>query len=545
MKYIGIDIDSYSVKIAEVSPNSTSGELTKYTEFKISQDPNANNRLEVIDILRNFTSKFNPGETHFIVGIDQSYVTHRHLTFPFKERYNIQKSLAFELEDSIPLSLDNGVFEAKITSYEPEQTNVLASATSKEHVIQTLELCKDAGFDPYIISTRALAFSNIFENWVDPPIEKSTSDVENRNSQAHIILNIGYEDTMLLMYVDDDLTCIRSFSWGVRYIAEDLAIKYQIPLSESLKELKAQGYILVNKDDATSDQIVFSETLQKSIDKFAHDLTLTFLELKSKFNLDIEKCSLAGGAAYIKNIGPYFTQKLEVTSNSIKTSLNQVANKAATYSSVTGSVALGLAIEGLKKPRNPAINFLKGEFAKKNESFELFWQKWNFSLKVATACFALLVVFGFLREQMALTISEESELVLKDQAKSVAGISGRRAVKQTKKYIHNQELRAKNIKEFEQLSQVTSALDIIKDLSSKLPSKKQLTLDVRRLNIKNTQVTISGLVNRTDSLKILKDVLKQYALKNKITSLNSRLLAPSGKKSFSYKFSVSRKKGHL
>ena len=112
MKIFGVDLGTYSVKVAEMDVTARGYVLSGFHEFALSLDPQKDKSLEVIEALRKLSAASDPSNTKWVLGVSQSNVSVHFNRFPFKERQKILKSLAFELEDEIPLDIDETIFDA-------------------------------------------------------------------------------------------------------------------------------------------------------------------------------------------------------------------------------------------------------------------------------------------------------------------------------------------------------------------------------------------------------------------------------------------------
>ena len=104
------------------------------------------------------------------------------------------------------------------------------------------------------------------------------------------------------------------------------------------------------------------------------------LELQSEMNLQWSKASLTGGGSQLKNLGAFLTQALQIPCNRYR----QFEHLATSFEhsphlELVSTVAVGLAAEALRRPRNPATNFLKGEFAQQSRFFESLWENWGYT----------------------------------------------------------------------------------------------------------------------------------------------------------------------
>src|SRR4051794_13666446 len=166
---VGIDIGTSSVKLAEITIGSKSHRLTRYTEFPLKLDPNYDPKIEILDILRQIAEHYESMEAQFVVGIKQQNVILRPIEFPFRERHKIQKSLPFELEDDLPISQADCVFDFKAIRYQGTGVKGLGVVTLTNRVAALLGQVQEAGIDPSLVSVEGLAYANFFEAWDDIP----------------------------------------------------------------------------------------------------------------------------------------------------------------------------------------------------------------------------------------------------------------------------------------------------------------------------------------------------------------------------------------
>ncbi len=547
MRSIGIDIGSSSIKVVEVLSTKKGFQVTQCFEKSLGLNPAHDSEIEIIEFLRELSAKFDPAQTRYCLCLRQDQVSLRHKVFPFNDRLKIFKSLPFELEEEIPFSGDNSIFDAKIIRTIGPTAEVLACVAPKHHVRTLLQRCADAGISPAIVSVEGTAFANIYERWDDaPPTLPAEVALQDKQTKAerniHLILNIGHTRTLVCAFEDKSLIGVRTILWGAKNVADAVARKYEIPYLDAMKETQTKAFILTNKQGATFDQITFSETIAKAVREMVRDLQLSILEFKSEFNATISQVGLTGGTSGIKNLGPFLTQQLELPVN--KTfPLDLIPNvlfERNTKNDTIYGLALGLAIEGLKKPRNPAINFLRNEFAKQNNSMRNLWDKWGPSARIGVA--ALVIFFGYslLRESFSMTLAEKADEALRTQAKNVAKLSATKATDSNiKKYIRENKKRASDLKTLANVASMNSAMDILKKINDTTPAKNILTLDVKSVQIKDSEVSISGYVNSVNEANALRLSLVNIAADGKVTS-QPTTMAASGKTSFLFNFKVDR-----
>jgi len=205
-----------------------------------------------------------------------------------------------------------------------------------------------------------------------------------------------------------------------------------------------------------------------------------------------------------------------------------------------------LALEGVKRPRNPAVNLRKDEFALENESLKRFWQTWHLPIQIGVAMFALFFVFAVVRDSMAGGLNERADDHVSEMAKKVAGLKGASA-SQTgiESYISKQTKLIKDREALSKAENVNSAMDVLAKIAGKVPVIKPpragAGLNVSHLTIENEDVTIEGHVDQAN-LKLLESALNEIAKPK--TFKPGKAAAPGAGTGvpFAYSFKVERTK---
>ncbi len=549
MKSVGIDIGTSSIKVVEVTSNNKGIQVSQFTEHPLNTNPAFDPEIEILEFLRGLVSVYDQATTRFTFSLRQEQVSVRNKTFPFSDRQKILKSLPFELEEDLPFSNETAIFDAKIVRTMGGSAEVLACAAPKNRVAAAIQKMADTGLNISILSAEGIAFANCFENWNSPPPALPAMAVEMDmepsapERRIQITVNIGHTRTLVCAFENSLLIGVRSILWGGKNIADSIARRYEIPYVEALKEMQTKAFILPSKEGASYDQIVFSDTIAAQVKELARELKISILEFKSEFNGTVESVGLTGGTSQILNLHAFLTQQLELPVNKTLTLTNFSSlsfERTTRIDSVIG-VALGLAIEGLKKPRNPALNFMKGEFALENTFFRVFWEKWGTTVQVAAAAFVVFFVYSLVRENVAMSLSDRTAENLKDKAKTVAHLGNKSQNESgVKKYIRDQKKRATELRTLSSLAHMNSALDVMKKVNDAIPGKGVVTVDVHTLDIKEDHVKIEGVVQDAKQFSVLENTLANIAV-GKVTRVSPSMV-PKRKPGvpFAFSFQVDR-----
>lgn len=547
MKTVGIDIGSNQIKVVEINSTPRGFQIANYHVLQLKHGGPQDVDLEVIEFLRGIVSKMDLEQTKFVLGIRQDKVAVRFRTFPFTEKNKISKTLPLDLEDELPFSVDNSVLDFKMIRTRGSEAEILACATPRHNVEKLVSFFNDVGADLDILCPEGVAFANLIENFDAPiPVEPSLpTDLNEANAkrEVEVVLHLGHNRTLVCAFEKQRLVSVRSLFWGGQNISQAIATKYQLPLPEAQKEMELKAFILNSKQQASFEAKVFSDTISQAVREMTRDLQLSLLEIKTELQCEIKNLQTSGGLSQIQGLGGFLTQMLELPVNKIKLweRFGTTLFEKSEALEAKLSVALGLALEGLKKPRNPALNFLRGDFSNKPSRFSTFWEDYGVSVAWGGALIVALIVWANLRAGYAENLALASNEAMKTQAKNVAKLSVRNAnEKGIKKYISEKRKVSVEMESVSKLMKVTSAFDVLKRVSEMSPASNQLRLDVRRFHIQEQRVWMEGFVRSPLESTLLQNSLKALALDGKITKQNPSIRGPADKTVFAFTFNIDR-----
>jgi general secretion pathway protein L len=546
MKCLGVDIGSSSIKIAEVEGSGRSVSLTQIWEIGLSTDPTKDQALEVIEKLRAFSGQYPGKDVRWVIAVPQNSVSTRLKRFPFLERSKILKSLPFELEEEIPFDASETIFDARVVETFANGSDVLAIACPNGPIEQALQLAKDGGFEAEIISVEGLALSNILDAWWStPPHSSVAAPIDNETSRtndvraAHAILQIGHTRTNIVVFRDNHIVAVRSIQWGGHDVALALEATFKIPYIEATKVLQTKSFVLLNIEGASRDQVAMHKAVSEAAIPLIRELRLTLLDLRSSAGADLRDLRLTGAASQIQNLAPWLSQALEVSVNPLdyfgalaaSGKMNVRVSRTPELENASAT-AIGLALEGMRKPRNPAINLRKGPFAQSNESVRLFWETWKSTLQIAAVIFVILCAYTLTRESLTLQLAERSDETLAQAAKNSAGLKGSQASADgITKYIRNESRSIQNRETLARLDTYIPAMEFVAKLAEKmpvqLPPRAGRGLDVDRLTIENDDLTIEGRTQGADILVSVKRELQSIAKAGTLKEVKPTSLRPN------------------
>ncbi len=553
MKAIGIDLGEDSVKIVELVQNKKNLTIQSIFEKKLSAQSSQHDRdIESIEFLRSLFSKIDPTQVTFVMAIRQEKATIRKKVFPFSDRVKIQKSLSFEMEEDIPFDPDSCIFDFKTIQYIGNSSETLAIAIPKTHIERIISLAKDFGIDLKIVTLEGFAFSNLIEDWwTAPPMSQDSllnvADGEIKTQKtSEIFLNIGHKKTLLCAKINNRVVFTRSLMWGADFIIQDLVKRYQLPYVEAQKMLQSTAALSLNKTQLNFDEANVAALIEKSLRDLVRDLQMSFLEIESELNASIAAVYFTGGFSQLPNLGAYLTQQLEVACNPVNLIGNYITtpiNTSIPENKIIAQfgTALGIAIEAFKKPKNPSLQFLKGDFLNQNSFLKAFWNDWGKLLQVSAAALVILFLWAHLRESFTFDLNDKGTEAISSKAKSVAKLPRKQAnEKGVKKYITDHKKLDQEMKALNRVANMTSAMDVLKKMSDSSPDKTEIKIDVTHLSIVDDAVKISGYANSPREISLLTTKLTALSSDNKVTAEPTTLSAVADRVAFSLSFKTDR-----
>ena len=521
MRSVGIDIGSYSIKVAEVESTTHNYRVVDYIELPLTQDLSVDKKILIIDALRKVASHYRDRHVSFVMAVKQECVSVRYKSFPFKERHKIVKSLPFQLVDEVPFDHTDAVYEAKFVGSIGKITEVLAFICLKSHVKDILALATDAGIHPHIITAQGVAIANLLSIWNEPPPELMSSlyalDEDDLSAlkprDVKGVLEIGHSRTLFSTYVDKNLVQTRSLYFGGMHIIKKLAKKYEVSETEALKILKEKGFVLApgTEEEATNDQRVFSDTIASCLTELIVPLKRTLFSLLNQQKMHFSQIYLLGGVSGLLNLDKYLSNKLDVPCQ-----LFPSYSQSAHIPENTSAMAIGLAIEGLRRPRNPFVNFRKNELALQDKSFDKLWKAYGHTFKLAVATILVFFFYTMIRGNLTDELSLAGYDALTQQANS-PGFNLKKATPvRIQKFIRDKRRDIKNKQDLVDMTKIPSALDTMARITRQFPKKNQGPVEVRRLLIQNDKVQVEGEMSDKRQKTIIENSLKTIAQKSRV-----------------------------
>ncbi len=534
MIFIGIDLSVFAFKAVAIKTTGRSFTVldTHFFSFPSSADKEKRDLL-IVGHLKTLKDLYKNQEVKYIFCFPQNEISTCRLTFPFKERYKITKSLPFEMEDQSLFDYKKLISDFKIIKSTENKTDILVFSLFREKILNLLHQMESVGIEPFIFTCSASAFANLFEEKREARFLSKKQDTPEKTSQdttsssatqktpCEIYLKLGHAYSVAFVFNNNCLHNVYHFEWGVSYCIKRIALKYEISFSAAQDQFCEKAFVLTSKRGYTGSQIAFSGLIQEEFEHLIHKVNLLFLQLDGEINWQCKKIIICGGGAQVRNLQAFLSLKWNIPVVRAEQAISFASwnfrnNEQHQNNFIT---ALGAAMEGLKGIRRPAINFLREEFAVKFNLSGLLSTRGRQLLVTGGVCFLLFFCYTYIRDRQSQKLSTHIHQVFEKNARRI--MQFRRGLVTSSKvssFLNKKKHLIKNTQLTSVLSGIPSALDSMKDISIVIRKKPSWNLKIKTLVVKNKNIQISGAISNS-YLKKLENNLQVVAQKGTFKSL--------------------------
>lgn len=498
---LGIDVGSFSIKIAEVERSFNTYELVRFYERKIQYNELLKPEESIAVTLQGMIDDFGLRWDQIICGYPGQKISSRLLTLPFGNLRKIDQTIEFELEGFIPFDLENLVIDYHLLSTTKESSDVLVFYTLKEDFANWLKLFQSSQMDPKVITVEASEFLNLVYLGMVPP--------EN----PYVIIDIGHSKTNVTLCKGKVLHFVRSIPFGGKNITERIRKKLDLPFEEAERLKIEVGSLPLEGSEESYDHLSgqVSAAMKEAIQEWLLSLKQVLFAYKEQESEPLGGVYLCGGSSRIPNLDRTLSVHLKQNVTHIDptsfhfTHLGPVSSHRATMAQ-----GLALALRGVAARKMPSLNLRQGEFAYKGDMEQLGGTLRHVGIALGLILLMGLTYFGIDYFVLSKQVSQFNEQITKmvrdslgeDAPKTLSSPGS--ALKLIKSKKSSSEKRVQDILGIEGVS----VLQILKDISQKVPGREDIRLDIEELSLKGDRVSLKGIADSFIAVDKIKAALE-------------------------------------
>jgi type IV pilus assembly protein PilM len=286
---VGVDIGSYSIKIASIRKEATGNVLSAYNIKRLPLGEKAFKLEQAVD---EAFKEIDIRPERVNLSISGANVIVRFINLPKMNRDQLENALTFEADKYIPFDVNEVVMDFIILGDAPEpgQMRVLLAAARKESVEAKVKLVEKIGITVNIMDIDSFAMFNSFT--------EANSALED-NGKA--LINLGHSQTNVLISVGKLPCFMRQIQIGGKDITEALAKNAGVAF-EKAEEMKLRA------DEADKEKI--NQATAAVMEDLIREIQLSFGYFDNRFGKSVAEIYCSGGNVYQQGVIEHLSEKV-------------------------------------------------------------------------------------------------------------------------------------------------------------------------------------------------------------------------------------------
>ncbi|MCY4321255.1 MAG: hypothetical protein OXC37_02465 [Bdellovibrionaceae bacterium] len=498
---IGFYISKDSLNVAELSFSDKGPEILSANNL-FFKDPESEEEKHILlsKEIKRIEEQYKGKNIRLCYAISQSLVSSFFVEFPFKEKFKILKTLPFEVEDKTPFQSDKVYFDARICRLLDNKSSVLVFVTPEENIKEFVTFTKPLKRNIHLLSCSSSALANLLETW-NVPLSKA----QNLN-KGELFVYLGVENSLALFYKEGFLNHVFVLNWGCHGIIEEMQKSYKLTIEKAYEEFFSKAFVLTQVKGFTKEQVFFSNLIKKHIKTLAPELKLFKVSLETQLSESFSKIVIFGRGSMIQNLSSVLTEELDLPVSKLK-KFSPFPNFDLQQKPLS-DIALGLALEGLKKSPYTGLNFLQST---KKSSFFLYPKKWKKTILVSLFCFVIFSIYAFIRQFESSLLSQKIDEVFKSYGQKIAYLKPSSiSIESLENFLSAKKEEKEDEKIVKEELEFKQPIDYLEQIVQKTGPAEQWGLRLQYLKIRDRKVEMRGLIEKS-SLEKFKKLLQSLS----------------------------------
>lgn len=512
-RMFAVDLGAWSVKLVIASPGLRGAMLLHVVERTVPPgDEPAEQRA--VAVLGQLISELRlKGETGYI-GVYGDQVFTQVIEFPFKNlrRSELDKAVGGELEGVVPLDLEDMVYTFEPLPLPPptgpipevrgrvappaEGMRVLSYAMARDRAQHLIDLGKTAGYEPRGVLACGGAAAKLVAH---------TPSLMQAPDGAVAVIDIGHERTDVIVVSNNKAVFSRSIARAGKQVTEAIARHWNLPFHDAERAKHSDGFVASNAEPATSDAWVrIHQVTIQELQPFARDVRQTLAACRAKTGFHATAAIVVGGGSRLRGMAAFLTEQLGVpawrlTADDCAVLAGpRLGADSATLPMDSAAMTVGMAYDAAGG--RPQFDLRSGALSVKMDlsflrakAVPLGAAVLAIAASAAASAYADLYRVRKSEKILAKRLADESATYFNGESKTADQILSTTAGGAAAALSPMPKL---------------SAYDILLEISSKVPPKDKITLDIDRLDIGDQKIDMDGTVKTPEELDLLVSELK-------------------------------------
>lgn len=337
---VGLDIGSYSIKLAKISHYKDEFHLDavgiKELKAGVILNGEVKEKDELIDAITTLINQCDPSIVDVVISMSGQGILSDKFNFQIDPNDNVEETILWEAGQRSPFDVDDITLDYKILRQIPEKDEIeVLLVAVKNHIMQEyIDLLYEAGLRPLIVDVDSFAINNCY----------SLESMADTHDNTIALINVGHSLTNITFIKNGLYHSSRDIAIAGDFFCKTLHRNLNIP-EEDTKE------ILQGKLDSSLDKNLVTRAIEYSFEELSSGIDLAFSYFNSSEKNDkIDKIVLSGGGAYIENISKFLEERYN-TDIQVSNPLEYLYHEPGLFGTINPqditsfmSIAVGLAL---------------------------------------------------------------------------------------------------------------------------------------------------------------------------------------------------------
>ncbi len=507
-KIYGVDIGTYSIKVAELESSFRSFELVSFYEHPIVYNEVLTAEEAISATLEKMAEDYDLAEGQVYTALPGNMTSTRLIEMPFGSSKKIDQTIEFEIEGAIPFPIEDIVVDYHIVDSSKTESTSLLSYAQNADMVKFLNIFSGTDIEPRFVGCEPVELGNVMHLGIVQP------------EGAYAILDVGHTKSNLCIYFGSKLYFARTLSIGGLHLTKAIAEKLQVPVEEAERFKIEIGQVAGDAQDDMTRRV--SQAIQQTLEKLLIEVKQTFMNIQENEGHVVQALYLCGGTSRLSGIDHFFSYELRKNVSFLDCldfPFNKLADSAWCRPIIPMSLAL--AYRGAGLTRLPDIQYRRGEFAYQGDLDQLGGVAKQAAATVAAIVFFVMVSFGVNYFVLNSKVGKLEKNVSKVAGEVLTGTPERMLKNPdsvlsilNSKILEGKETRNSLMEKYD-----SSSLNALLEISRNLPPRDKLKVDIDELQIAGNRVRLEGRTGSFENVDVIKQsIAKSPIFKNVSTS---------------------------
>lgn len=356
-RILGLDLGARSVKALLLESSFRGFAVRSFTEVRLDEESGLAGALAALQAGKHLAAD------QVVVAVPGCSVATHVLTLPFVDARRIEQTIGFEVEAQLPYDLADVVFDYQVLEARDGKSDVLVGTVRNEQLAELVATLREAGVDPRVVTTSALAYQNVFA----AGLGTAFAPAAGAEASVEAIVDLGHERTSICIgRLGGGLEYARAFVGGGRELTRAVAAEFKVSLADAEAWKENEGDVTLEADTPAEMERA-AAALLRGLAPVVREIRSTIRAHFARFHRPVTRLWITGGTSRLKGLAAMLSRELGVEVLELDAIPGNGGSPVPREARALAAQAFGLAVRGHGMARGGRFNLRKDAFAFKGD----------------------------------------------------------------------------------------------------------------------------------------------------------------------------------